>query len=64
MKTTSTRHFNSGFYPLVNGAAKKDDAKKKAKQIISLVVAAVPAQQPLLAELPLSWDEAWFANYE
>lgn len=64
MKTTSTRHFNSGFYPLVNGDAKKDDAKKKAKQVISLAVVAVLPQRPLLAELPVSWDEAWFANYE
>jgi hypothetical protein len=64
MKTTSTRHFNSGFYPLVNGAAKKDDATKKGKQITRLAVAALPPHQPLLAELPATWDEAWFANYE
>lgn len=64
MKTTSTQQFNSGFYPLVNRAAHSNETKKKAKQIRGLAVTVVPLQRPLLAELPVSWDEAWFANYE
>ncbi|WP_121354212.1 hypothetical protein [Flavisolibacter nicotianae] len=63
MKTNSTRNFNSGFYPL-KGGAKNPDPKKEGKQIASLAVAAARPQRPLLAELPVTWDEAWFANYE
>lgn len=62
MKTTSTRHFNSGFYPL-KAAVKKPATNKEVKQVASLPITA-KAQRPLLAELPVTWDEAWFANYE